>query len=287
MKFRAYAKINLALDIISKDNTGYHLIKTVYQQIPLFDEIEIEKCEKDIGEICFKESEKELIDKDNNTVKSAIDLMRKRYKIPHSYSVNIIKNIPVGSGLGGGSSNAASIIKSINEIENLGLNKNILEKLASEIGMDVPFFIEGETALGTHYGEKIQNLPFLNSFPEWNKMYKILLIPHKRKSTKDIYEKVDMLISSGDKKYNFGKDISKTNEMIEAFSQKNFSSIMKNIHNDFEILEYENLKKLSSIVERTLLCGSGSAIMGFSKNPFDVKALSLELPNLRILNLTP
>lgn len=281
MKFKSYAKVNLALDVVSKDKSGYHIIKTVYQQISLFDEIEIEKGE---NIVIFKGEEAHLINRDKNTVLDAFKLISKNHKLKNSYSITVNKKIPMGTGLGGGSSNAAIVFNAFNKLENLNLSKNDLYFLAREIGMDVPFFIEGGTAIGRNYGEEIETLPDLCETDGWKKLNKILVIPQQRKSTGREYSKLKMSLT--------GKSKDKTEKMIKCINQKNISCVVENIHNDFEIFADSGFKKIQNALEKsgackTLLCGSGTSVIGFSKNRFDVKALSRELPHQRILNLTP
>lgn len=266
MKVKAHAKINLALDILSKDSSGYHLIKTVYQKIPLFDEIEIKKGEPIVQ---FKGAESGLINPNKNTVTKALKLAGRP-----EYSVTVRKKIPLGSGLGGGSSNAAAIIKALKAEPDI----------APKIGMDVPFFLNGETATGTHFGEEIEPLPPLPAYDGWTQLHKILVVPQLRKSTKEMYSKVDTALTA--------KNKNQTENLIKALKKGDIDSILENIHNDFEIFAgtgFERIKKTLTEkgADKVLLCGSGTAVIGFSKNPFDEEALYRELPHQRILNLTP
>jgi 4-diphosphocytidyl-2-C-methyl-D-erythritol kinase len=266
MIVKAHAKINLALDILSKDPGGYHLIKTVYQKIPLFDEIEIKKGEPIVQ---LKGNESGIIDPNNNTVTKALELAG-----GPEYSVTVHKNIPLGAGLGGGSSDAAAILKTLKAGSDL----------AVKVGMDVPFFLNGETAAGKHFGEEIDPLPPLSANDEWRKLNKILVIPQLRKSTKKMYEKVDTSLTA--------KNKNQTENLIKAVKEGDIDGILKNIHNDFEIFAGTGFKRIKKTLtekgaDKVLLCGSGTAVIGFSKNPFDAEELCRELPHQRILNLTP
>lgn len=285
MRYKACAKINLALDIQGRKDDGYHLVQTVLQEIPLFDEIEIEKIEgENEGDfmVRFKGDEAKIIDPLNNTVMTAIDVMAENWDFDNSYRITIDKKIPIGSGLGGGSSDAAAVIKALNELENFELSNDELREIAASVGTDVPFFIEGGTAIGIHHGENLRLLPPLSGIPAWKKLHKLLIIPNLRKNTKDMYARVRL------SKCN--QNAAQTEALIKALEKKDLEALLQNIHNDFELFEsfgFDELKKnlIKNKAGHVLLCGSGTAVVAFSNNPFDVKALSRALPHLRILDL--
>jgi len=254
--FKSYAKVNLALDILGQDKNGYHFIKTILQKIPLYDEISIEESTK--NSVIFEGEEANLINPKKNTITSVI----KQLKLLKKYKIIIKKNIPIGAGLGGGSSNAGTILRALNKIENLGFSSDKLREIGSNIGIDVPFFIEPGTALGEHYGEKITILPNI----KLESFYKILIIPKERKKTKNMYKNLDLSLC--------GKQINKTNKMIEEIKSGNFNKTSELMHNDF-----------GKTPKNQVLCGSGTAIFTISNNPFDLKELSQESPSRHILSL--
>jgi 4-diphosphocytidyl-2-C-methyl-D-erythritol kinase len=280
MKYRAFAKINLALDIIKRDVTRYHVIRTVLQEIPLFDEIEIVPLEKEGGDFLlhFEGDEAHIIDPLDNTVEKVFRLMLKQFKFKNSYKIVVHKNIPLGSGLGGGSSDAATVLKALNELENLKLSNDDLRKISTKISMDVPFFIEGGTALGTHFGETIKLLPPLNL----SQIHKLLIIPKQRKNTADVYGKVDVSLTN--------KDSEKTDKLIQAINDNDSENITKNMHNDFELFTDPTFSETKEALAKNnatkvILCGAGTAVFAISNNSFDLKALSQALPHQRILDL--
>ena len=279
MIFKSPAKINLALDILGEEENGYHLIDTIYQIISLFDVISIKRAKT--NSIKFEVKEGEKINNKHNTVQQVLEVLKGRIK--NSYEIIIKKNIPAGAGLGGGSSDAAAVIKAINTIEELKMDTEEMRRIGAKIGADVPCFIKGKTMIGRHYGENISLLPDLNSFKEWRDLYKVLIIPERRKKTKEVYSSIDIKLC--------GKSTDKTKKMLEGLKNRNFNKIINNIHNDFEIFAGEEFAHTKKILEekegalRALLCGSGTAVFAVSNNPFYVEALSRELPNQRILNL--
>jgi len=279
----AFAKVNLALDILGKDKTGYHNVQTVMQQIPVMDELIISQ-EQGEGKfnVRFRGEEAKLIDPQNNTVVAAIQALNKNWSFKHDYDIIVDKIIPLGAGLGGGSSDCAAIIVALNEIEKMELSTDEMRKIGADIGVDVPFFIENETALGTNYGEVIEVLPKLTSMSGWADKYKLLVIPQMRKSTEQMYAKVDL------DKCGLHKD--KTEKIIASIKANSSKDVFDNLHNDFENFANTGFVEIKAKLtqngaEHVILCGSGTAIFALSNNPFDLKVLSQALPNQRILNL--
>ena len=146
-KIKSFAKINLGLEVLSKRNDNFHSIKTVISKISLFDEIQIEKSDSN--------SVKQLgIKEDDNLVTKILLHMQKKY-FTEKISIRIKKNIPYSSGLGGGSSNAASVIKGLNEYLELNLDSKEMFDIGLRFGSDIPFFLGPNTALIEGKGEKI------------------------------------------------------------------------------------------------------------------------------------
>jgi len=158
-KFLAPAKLNLFLRIKNKRADGYHNLQSVFQFISLYDEISIRI--RDDNKINFKNSNS-LISKENDIAYKACVLILDKKSI--GVDVDIKKNIPVGSGLGGGSSDAATILLAINKICNIGLSKDKLMQLGLKLGADVPFFIFGENAWAEGIGDQLHPI----SIPEFD-----------------------------------------------------------------------------------------------------------------------
>ena len=138
------AKINLWLKITGKREDGYHLLNSLVQKISLFDVIKIVQSGENEGKITFF-SEWEI--GDNNSIKKAIEAFSELTGKSPNFNIYIRKNIPVGSGLGGGSSNAAIVLKFLNWYYGNILNYNALLKLGVTIGADVPLFISNKKRL--------------------------------------------------------------------------------------------------------------------------------------------
>ena len=276
----SHAKVNLALDILGKDESGYHLLQTILQTIPLMDDIEfIQKPGTGKFNIKFRGDEAKQIDPENNTVASAIKALAKKWKFQNDYEIIVNKNIPVAAGLGGGSSNAATTITALNSLEVMTLTNDEMREIGAEVGMDVPFFIEGGSGYGTHFGEKIEVLDKFIKWSKWGEMYKVLVIPKERQLTKDAFKNIDL--------DDCGKNLEQTKEMLKGFEEKNSDLILTNFHNDFEKFAGEEFEEIKSALnaEYVILCGSGTCVFALSNTQFDVKVLSAALPNQRILNL--
>lgn len=155
----AYAKINLTLEVLGRRDDGYHQIASLMQAIDLRDTLSFE-LKEGISLVC---SIPELASPDNLVVKAA-ELLREETHCRKGVLVSLDKGIPLSSGLGGGSSDAAATLKALNELWRLDLPQERLFELASKLGSDVVFFLHGGTALAEGRGEKITLLPSLPPF---------------------------------------------------------------------------------------------------------------------------
>ncbi len=273
MKYLSPAKINLALDIHGKDESGYHTLTTVLHEIRLCDEIEVKRCEEGIHLDC---SDKSLPVDDANLAYKAVCAMRiameKRHGpiTGHSYEVPeegecggleicITKKIPVGAGLGGGSSNAATLLKACNEIWELNWSNERLAEIGAKIGMDVPFFVYGGTTIGTHYGELMEPL---KTGP---KLDLVVIHPGEASMTAEMYGMLNYDAC--------GQNFEKTEKMVKAL-RGDGSFEVDWIGNDCDMLVGRGDWSLGGTIEKmhqdlteagavkTCMCGSGSAVFG-------------------------
>lgn len=267
VKLKSPSKINLALWIKEKRPDGYHEIETIfYENENLYDEIEIEFTESNSlsVEISFIQDKlNKLISKNENLAYKAALLFFEKLNVKGSCRIKINKNIPLEAGLGGGSSNAASVLKGLNQIFNYQLDENKLLTLSGELGSDVPFFMYGGTCLGKGKGEHLIKLK--------NKLdleIKIKKLPGISVSTKWAYEQMD---SRGGAAEQHSLQI---RNLINAMETKDYDLFFQNIFNDFEtaIFSYYpqliDLKKffLNEGYTASCLCGSGAAVLGIRCN---------------------
>ena len=187
MILKSNTKLNLGLRILNRRKDNLHNIATLYTEIDFGDEIQINKQEKG----CSIKSNVNWIPLDeSNLCFKAYDLLSKQAQKDFGISIYINKKVPTGSGIGGGSSNAAAILKGLNLIYNIGLDVNELEKIGSKIGADVPFFIKGGSQIGEETGFKLTPVKI-------NLKEKLLLvIPNISISTKWAYAQIKNKLKS-------------------------------------------------------------------------------------------
>jgi len=257
-KIKSYCKINLSLRVLKKLNSGYHNIISLITFCDLHDVISISKIRNLKDKINFSGKFKKGINKKSNTITEVLNLLRNKKLLENqAFKINIKKNIPHGSGLGGGSSNAADLLNYFNLKMKLKLNKNKIKKLASQIGSDVPVNLERKNTFLT--GKKDKILRFSQKF----KLNLLIVYPNLICSTKKIYQK--------NKKISF----SKRQPSFSAISNKKLINFLKSEHNDLEktvIKIYPKVKKIIDYIKSQKGCyfsritGSGSACIGIFSN---------------------
>lgn len=174
------AKINLTLEVLGKRQDGYHEIRSVVQTIDFYDEIRFEESRNDIyiSDLPGWEGAQSLVSK-------TVDLLRHVTGINQGVRIKVSKRIPLVSGLGGDSSDAAATLKGLNELWSIGLTQSQLHELAAQLGSDVPFFLYGGTALMEGRGEKITPLAGLKE--SW---FVLMLpdVPRQSHKTQTLYK---------------------------------------------------------------------------------------------------
>lgn len=150
----SYAKINVGLNVLERLPNGYHTIETGFCFIEWYDRFEVSPSS---AMQLVMSNDKIPVD-DSNLIIKAVRLLEKEAGLRDQYKISVQKNIPAGAGLGGGSSNAATILKMINKIANLGLSLDDLAQIGKRLGADVPFFIHGKPGIGTGLGDEIEIL---------------------------------------------------------------------------------------------------------------------------------
>ena len=154
----AYAKLNLSLDVVSKMSNGYHEMKMVMQSIRLCDDISI-ACSKGVGEISVSTNRRFLPSGRGNSAGKAAELFLKTVGAENiDVRINIQKRIPVCAGMAGGSSDAAAVLRGLNELLGTGFDRHALEKMGEALGSDVPYCVAGGTVLTTGRGEVLTDI---------------------------------------------------------------------------------------------------------------------------------
>jgi len=168
---RSPCKVNLLLNVLGKRPDGFHELETILHPIPVFDELSFTKGGAGINLTC---SEQSLPVDHRNLVYRAAALFLEAAGIPEGVHIHLQKNIPLAAGLGGGSGNAAVTLSAMNELFGTALPPQRLEELGSQLGSDVPFFLQNTPALGTGRGERVQPLGW---FPALADAWVLLIHP--------------------------------------------------------------------------------------------------------------
>jgi len=182
----SFAKLNLFLKVINKRPDNYHNLITLFERISLSDSITLKNLKHSL--ITVKCSDKSVPQGPENLCFKAAGLLRDNFAKEKGVEINITKNIPVGAGLGGGSSNAAAVLLGLNRLWKINLPVKQLVKVAGKVGSDVPFFIyEKPFGLGLGRGERIKPLGNLNKIKLWH----VLVVPKIKVSTPLMYKHWD------------------------------------------------------------------------------------------------
>jgi 4-diphosphocytidyl-2-C-methyl-D-erythritol kinase len=246
-------KINIGLKVINKRSDGFHDIVTIFQEIDFGDKIQFKKVK--IG--CNIKSNVDWIPlNDSNLCYKAYDVLSKKFNRDLGVEIYVEKKVPVGSGIGGGSANAAATLLGINSLYNLGLDDKQLEIIGSHIGADVPFFIRGGAQVGEETGCK------LTPIREKIDAVILLVIPSVSISTKWAYDQIKYKLNSQNSIPNF------------AHLMRNDFLSFKFFENDFEKIVIPAYPEIGSIKHRLLesganfasLSGSGSTVFGIFDN---------------------
>lgn len=275
MKVRAYAKINLGLFVLGKRPDGYHSIETVFRLIDLYDEIEILQNEEGIH---FSTDSPELSNDSSNLCVRAANLLRDLTGTHTGVDITLTKRIPIGAGLGGGSSDAAAVLKGLTRLWSLDITRDELQTVSATLGSDVPFFFTGMTAFATGRGEILD--PFDLAMP-----YTILLVtPAIHVSTGWAYAQLRPL--QGVKRPNLRRVLE---DGIGDPRQ-----LQNSLVNDFEAPVFKHHPEVATIKATLLsegaayasMSGSGSSVFGLFVDQAVAKNLALRLSEKYVTTVT-
>jgi 4-diphosphocytidyl-2-C-methyl-D-erythritol kinase len=262
------AKINLGLSIVEKRNDGFHELETCMLPIPFYDILEILPSE---NFSFFQTGFKIPGIQGENLCEKAFRLMKEKKAVPN-VTIHLRKQIPMGAGLGGGSSDAAYVLSGLNELFQLQLSNEVLENLAAELGSDCPFFIKNEAQMARGRGEKLTQMNLtLKGY------YLVLLNPGIHVGTKEAYA---------------GVTPSYKVKSLEVLLENPISAWQDLIINDFEASIFVNHPKIAELKNELLksgaiyasMSGSGSSIFGLFKQEIELISCSEDLKNSLIFN---
>jgi len=284
---KSFAKLNLYLRVLGLRKDNFHNLDTLFVRIDLADTIILKGRKDNLTRI--KCASRHVPKDETNLCFRAAELLRQEFKISSGLEIEIKKRIPVGAGLGGGSSNAASVLMGLNKYWNLKLSRAKLAILAAKIGSDVAFFVHDvRFALGKGRGDKIKPLASLKN----TKIWFILVYPGIKVSTPLIYQKFDLCLSDKQASLPFCRDISRlTRHTPDA--KIPFPALLKNgcridakcLFNDLEAVTgsiYPVVNRVKNALfamglETVMMSGSGSAVFAICNCRAQAQDLSNKL----------
>jgi len=257
MELRATAKINLFLKVLDRRPDGYHNIETVYQSVGLADRLWFDLAAEGIH---FEFHGCKLPAGSDNLVVRAAKLMQRTFpdKVG-GLCIVLEKHIPVGSGLGGGSADAAATLRACSSLFRLDLGAEELRVLGSQVGMDVPFLIEGGRAIGTQRGDRLQALGVRQG------VWAVVAVPDLAVSTHWAYGQLDRARP---------RESPPLATFVERLETEPLDGWASMCYNAFESVVFPAHPQLEDLRDRLLqagctgafLCGSGGAVAGLTED---------------------
>lgn len=270
MLFKANCKLNLHLQVTSKREDGYHNIESIFTEIPFYDELTIEATNTD--QVLFAESGLKIPPCKENICITAANLLKNKAGKGVGCKIMLNKYIPTGAGLGGGSSDAAAVLKALNQLWNLNINTSELQEIAVKVGADVPFFIEGGSALVTGIGDVLKPIK-----SPLKKGYIVLINNGIHISTEKAYKNIKKILTSKKERVKFSTLFEEgRNEWNYKFFENDFES--------YAFLEYPELKRLRQMMYEkgaylAGMTGSGSTIFGCFSDKNDISWTKIKRSN--------
>ena len=257
----AMAKINLGLDVLRRRENGYHDVKMIMQTVDIYDTLEFEK--RDDSQIIIKVDAMELPTDENNLIYKATKLLFEKRDVKEGVEITLTKRIPIAAGMAGGSTDAAAALVGINRLFDLGFSMEELKEVGVKIGADVPYCIEGGTALSEGIGE------ILTKLPDAPDCFVVVAKPEISVSTKYVYEN----LHANELKYHPDID-----GMVEAIHNQDLDGVCKRMENVLETVtekKYPVISQLKQMLldagaENSLMSGSGPTVFAIFKE--EVKA---------------
>ena len=257
LELKAYAKVNLGIDVIGKRPDGYHEVRMIMQTVKLYDRITMEK--NDSGNIILSTNLPYLPVNEKNLVYRAIDMIRNAYGITDGVTASIVKRIPIAAGMAGGSSDAAAAFVGMNQLFHLGITQQELMDYGVKLGADIPYCIMRGTALSEGIGEILTPLPPIPN------CWFLIVKPTFSMSTKFVYENLHL------DEIAVHPDI---DGMKEALYQRDLIGVTDRMENVLEQVtkkHYPAIGEIKDIMRKegalnALMSGSGSTVFGIFKS---------------------
>ena len=265
IRLRAFAKINLFLEVLNKRPDGYHDIETIFQSVNLHDTLVVRKTGRRPHQHMIRCNPDVVPLDQNNLTWKAVSLLQSCYPQVGAVDIEIQKRIPVSGGLGGGSSNAAAVLFAINELYDLGLTLPQLSLFGSKLGADVPFFFLGGTALGRGIGDQLTPLQLVHNFDV------ILANPGVHISTPTVFQNLKLPLTSEK------QDVRIVARCVEQGLLPELGVRLFNRLEEFVLVEYPSVARLKRELSRTvsygtLMSGSGATVFSLVAGTEDIRS---------------
>lgn len=253
IKLKALGKINLGLDVLGRRPNGYHDVRMVMQTVYLYDQILLEKTDKE--GISLETNLFYLPVNENNLAYRAAKMLIDEFAIKEGVHISLEKHIPVAAGMAGGSSNAAAVLYGMNRLFQLGLTDQELMDRGVQLGADVPYCIMRGTVLAEGIGEKLTPLPAMP------KCHVLLAKPPISVSTQKVYEKLDA------QEVTEHPDIDGILLGLQTGDLEKITSSMGNVLENVTITEYPQIERIKDVMKEegalnAMMSGSGPTVFG-------------------------
>jgi 4-diphosphocytidyl-2-C-methyl-D-erythritol kinase len=267
LEIRAPAKVNLFLEVLGRREDGYHDIRNVVVPVSLYDSVKLERKPSGIlTDMMYlpdypAHGSRESILSGKNLTSMVAESLRAAGKIDEGVLIRLEKRIPVGGGLGGGSSDAAAVMCGLNEMWNLGWSREQLAETGGHIGCDIPALVMGGPVTAEGLGEKVARIPL-----EWDDsegLWVVLVNPGFGVSTGDIYSRCEPSLTPRDDMFN---------NVVFALQKRDFKGVADNLFNGLQAPVVEKYPLLGILCEKlkevgavgSLVSGSGASVFGLA-----------------------
>lgn len=273
LELKAYAKVNIGLDVVRRLENGYHQVKMIMQTISLYDTLFLEVCEE--KGIFLTTDKEELGKSEDNLVYKAAKLLMDNCQIEKGICIHLEKRIPIAAGMAGGSTDAAAVLRGMNQLFNLGLSKQELMEYGVKLGADVPYCIVGGTYLAEGIGEVLTPISVM---PE---CFMLIAKPSIGVSTKWVYENLHA---------NELKEHPDIDGMLMQMKAGNLIGLAEKMDNVLEKVTIEKYPMIQNIKEKmeqsgalkAMMSGSGPTVFGIFRTE---DAMHQALEEMRSLDM--
>ena len=254
---KAYAKINLGLDVLGKRDDGYHLVKMIMQNVDIYDTLTFTRTTD--GKVTLKANDDTIPVDDSNLICKVARQLQEKYSVTYGAEIELVKRIPVAAGMAGGSTDGAAAYRALNELWELGLSDKELCELAVKLGADIPYCIIGGTALSEGIGE------VLTPIEGKAKYHLVVAKPDIMVSTGWVYTELDST------EITRHPDIDAVKAAIEEGDVKRMCSEIHNVLEPVTTAKYEVIKDIEKVLEdsgavKAFMTGSGPTVFAVFDN---------------------